>query len=376
MKKILATALVISSLLILSCVRIEKVQKNEILRVKLFNEVNVYTNQLPDIATAKIFFDGEDYFYNRFYYTTEKHVYIMDPMVNSIHIYDTENNEKQSLSSLPLYENSLIKYVDDKKNIYMAGSSYLTYKLLEKKGRRKSSGYKTNIASNRIYSVNIVSAEEELLQYIPSIESNKYFYNIYNIFPAAGNTLLICAEEMDGPTNEGNFFFADEHRSVEKKLYIYKENSQRPAVYPLKTLQGYSSEDDTHKEISFLSYNKEKNVVLMLINLFTQNEVFWQVYAFNLNDKSLKRLYEIEADSKETPLHNGLTDDGELITGYHNEEADNYIITRHNVLLSKKQKTRIPLGGDFRNLSHFSVQAGSIRAIRFHNGFISFYKWQ
>lgn len=329
--------LTILSLFILSCLpKLPITPAKVIAELELNKDITVYSNDIVDLDSPKVYNVNGQYYFGDFYYINNNIVYALDLSNSRIIIAESDNIKHIPLEYKNL-EKSKISLIDNNQNIYITGHetryignvvvSNITMSLPSESPTAEGDevshrGTYTIIVTNTNYtkvgfvSLNKISPEGKILYSVDSIIENEY-ESLEKLFSL----------------NEDKFAVLKRDKNRIPIINIYDINTGKMEnEYLLSSIEYADTNTMSYREIIDCVYIFEKQLIAILtMNIVNGKHKEDTIYTTEINNFNLKESYKIP--SRDNSLAVGISSSGRVTyTGINNGM---YFFIRTNPFLSQ-----------------------------------------
>lgn len=329
--------LTILSLFILSCLPKPPITPAKVIaELKLNKNITVYSNDIVDLDSPKVYNVNGQYYFGDFYYINNNIVYALDLSNSRIIIAESDNIKYIPLEYKNL-EKSKISLIDNNKNIYITGHetryignivvSNITMSLPSESPTAEGDeashrGTYTIIVTNTNYtkvgfvSLNKISPEGKILYSVDSIIENEY-ESLEKLFSL----------------NDDKFAVLKRDKNRIPIINIYDINTGKMEnEYLLSSIEYADTNTMSYREIIDCVYIFEKQLIAILtMNIVNGKHKEDTIYTTEINNFNLKESYKIP--SRDNSLAVGISSSGRVTyTGINNGM---YFFIRTNPFLSQ-----------------------------------------
>ncbi|WP_307971257.1 hypothetical protein [uncultured Brachyspira sp.] len=329
--------LTILSLFILSCLPKPPITPAKVIaELELNKDITVYSNDIVDLDSPKVYNVNGQYYFGDFYYINNNIVYALDLSNSRIIIAESDNIKYIPLEYKNL-EKSKISLIDNNQNIYITGHetryignvvvSNITMSLPSESPTAEGDeashrGTYTIIVTNTNYtkvgfvSLNKISPEGKILYSVDSIIENEY-ESLEKLFSL----------------NDDKFAVLKRDKNRIPIINIYDINTGKMEnEYLLSSIEYADTNTMSYREIIDCVYIFEKQLIAILtMNIVNGKHKEDTIYTTEINNFNLKESYKIP--SRDNSLAVGISSRGRVTyTGINNGM---YFFIRTNPFLSQ-----------------------------------------
>ena len=329
--------LTILSLFILSCLPKTPITPAKVIaELELNKDITVYSNDIVDLDSPKVYNVNGQYYFGDFYYINNNIVYALDLSNSRIIIAESDNIKYIPLEYKNL-EKSKISLIDNNQNIYITGHetryigdvvvSNITMSLPSESPTAEGDevshrGTYTIIVTNTNYtkvgfvSLNKISPEGKILYSVDSIIENEY-ESLEKLFSL----------------NDDKFAVLKRDKNRIPIINIYDINTGKMEnEYLLSSIEYADTNTMSYREIIDCVYIFEKQLIAILtMNIVNGKHKEDTIYTTEINNFNLKESYKIP--SRDNSLAVGISSSGRVTyTGINNGM---YFFIRTNPFLSQ-----------------------------------------
>lgn len=329
--------LTILFLFILSCLPKPPITPAKVIaELELNKDITVYSNDIVDLDSPKVYNVNGQYYFGDFYYINNNIVYALDLSNSRIIIAESDNIKYIPLEYKNL-EKSKISLIDNNQNIYITGHetryignvvvSNITMSLPSESPTAEGDevshrGTYTIIVTNTNYtkvgfvSLNKISSEGKILYSVDSIIENEY-ESLEKLFSL----------------NEDKFAVLKRDKNRIPIINIYDINTGKMEnEYLLSSIEYADTNTMSYREIIDCVYIFEKQLIAILtMNIVNGKHKEDTIYTTEINNFNLKESYKIP--SRDNSLAVGISSSGRVTyTGINNGM---YFFIRTNPFLSQ-----------------------------------------
>ena len=327
----------ILSLFILSCLPKPPITPAKVIaELELNKDITVYSNDIVDLDSPKVYNVNGQYYFGDFYYINNNIVYALDLSNSRIIIAESDNIKYIPLEYKNL-EKSKISLIDNNQNIYITGHetryignvvvSNITMSLPSESPTAEGDeashrGTYTIIVTNTNYtkvgfvSLNKISPEGKILYSVDSIIENEY-ESLEKLFSL----------------NDDKFAVLKRDKNRIPIINIYDINTGKMEnEYLLSSIEYADTNTMSYREIIDCVYIFEKQLIAILtMNIVNGKHKEDTIYTTEINNFNLKEVYKIP--SRDNSLAVGISSSGRVTyTGINNGM---YFFIRTNPFLSQ-----------------------------------------
>lgn len=328
---------ILSLLFILSCLPKPPITPAKVIaELELNKDITVYSNDIVDLDSPKVYNVNGQYYFGDFYYINNNIVYALDLSNSRIIIAESDNIKYIPLEYKNL-EKSKISLIDNNQNIYITGHetryignvvvSNITMSLPSESPTAEGDevshrGTYTIIVTNTNYtkvgfvSLNKISPEGKILYSVDSIIENEY-ESLEKLFSL----------------NEDKFAVLKRDKNRIPIINIYDINTGKMEnEYLLSSIEYADTNTMSYREIIDCVYIFEKQLIAILtMNIVNGKHKEDTIYTTEINNFNLKESYKIP--SRDNSLAVGISSSGRVTyTGINNGM---YFFIRTNPFLSQ-----------------------------------------
>ena len=325
------------SLFILSCLPKPPITPAKVIaELELNKDITVYSNDIVDLDSPKVYNVNGQYYFGDFYYIEGNIVYALDLSNSRIIIAESDNIKYIPLEYKNL-EKSKISLIDNNQNIYITGHetryignivvSNITMSLPSESPTAEGDeashrGTYTIIVTNTNYtkvgfvSLNKISPEGKILYSVDSIIENEY-ESLEKLFSL----------------NDDKFAVLKRDKNRIPIINIYDINTGKMEnEYLLSSIEYADTNTMSYREIIDCVYIFEKQLIAILtMNIVNGKHKEDTIYTTEINNFNLKESYKIP--SRDNSLAVGISSSGRVTyTGINNGM---YFFIRTNPFLSQ-----------------------------------------
>lgn len=329
--------LTILYLFILSCLPKPPITPAKVIaELELNKDITVYSNDIVDLDSPKVYNVNGQYYFGDFYYINNNIVYALDLSNSRIIIAESDNIKYIPLEYKNL-EKSKISLIDNNQNIYITGHetryignvvvSNITMSLPSESPTAEGDevshrGTYTIIVTNTNYtkvgfvSLNKISPEGKILYSVDSIIENEY-ESLEKLFSL----------------NDDKFAVLKRDKNRIPIINIYDINTGKMEnEYLLSSIEYADTNTMSYREIIDCVYIFEKQLIAILtMNIVNGKHKEDTIYTTEINNFNLKESYKIP--SRDNSLAVGISSSGRVTyTGINNGM---YFFIRTNPFLSQ-----------------------------------------
>lgn len=329
--------LTILFLFILSCLPKPPITPAKVIaELELNKDITVYSNDIVDLDSPKVYNVNGQYYFGDFYYINNNIVYALDLSNSRIIIAESDNIKYIPLEYKNL-EKSKISLIDNNQNIYITGHetryignvvvSNITMSLPSESPTAEGDeashrGTYTIIVTNTNYtkvgfvSLNKISPEGKILYSVDSIIENEY-ESLEKLFSL----------------NDDKFAVLKRDKNRIPIINIYDINTGKMEnEYLLSSIEYADTNTMSYREIIDCVYIFEKQLIAILtMNIVNGKHKEDTIYTTEINNFNLKEAYKIP--SRDNSLAVGISSSGRVTyTGINNGM---YFFIRTNPFLSQ-----------------------------------------
>mgnify|MGYP004482794711 FL=1 len=329
--------LTILFLFILSCLPKPPITPAKVIaELELNKDITVYSNDIVDLDSPKVYNVNGQYYFGDFYYINNNIVYALDLSNSRIIIAESDNIKYIPLEYKNL-EKSKISLIDNNQNIYITGHeiryignvvvSNITMSLPSESPTAEGDevshrGTYTIIVTNTNYtkvgfvSLNKISPEGKILYSVDSIIENEY-ESLEKLFSL----------------NDDKFAVLKRDKNRIPIINIYDINTGKMEnEYLLSSIEYADTNTMSYREIIDCVYIFEKQLIAILtMNIVNGKHKEDTIYTTEINNFNLKESYKIP--SRDNSLAVGISSSGRVTyTGINNGM---YFFIRTNPFLSQ-----------------------------------------
>lgn len=329
--------LTILFLFILSCLPKPPITPAKVIaELQLNKDITVYSNDIVDLDSPKVYNVNGQYYFGDFYYINNNIVYALDLSNSRIIIAESDNIKYIPLEYKNL-EKSKISLIDNNQNIYITGHetryignvvvSNITMSLPSESPTAEGDeashrGTYTIIVTNTNYtkvgfvSLNKISPEGKILYSVDSIIENEY-ESLEKLFSL----------------NDDKFAVLKRDKNRIPIINIYDINTGKMEnEYLLSSIEYADTNTMSYREIIDCVYIFEKQLIAILtMNIVNGKHKEDTIYTTEINNFNLKESYKIP--SRDNSLAVGISSSGRVTyTGINNGM---YFFIRTNPFLSQ-----------------------------------------
>ncbi|TXJ60102.1 hypothetical protein EPJ74_07790 [Brachyspira aalborgi] len=329
--------LTILFLFILSCLPKPPITPAKVIaELELNKDITVYSNDIVDLDSPKVYNVNGQYYFGDFYYINNNIVYALDLLNSRIIIAESDNIKYIPLEYKNL-EKSKISLIDNNQNIYITGHetryignvvvSNITMSLPSESPTAEGDevshrGTYTIIVTNTNYtkvgfvSLNKISPEGKILYSVDSIIENEY-ESLEKLFSL----------------NDDKFAVLKRDKNRIPIINIYDINTGKMEnEYLLSSIEYADTNTMSYREIIDCVYIFEKQLIAILtMNIVNGKHKEDTIYTTEINNFNLKESYKIP--SRDNSLAVGISSSGRVTyTGINNGM---YFFIRTNPFLSQ-----------------------------------------
>ena len=329
--------LTILFLFILSCLPKPPITPAKVIaELELNKDITVYSNDIVDLDSPKVYNVNGQYYFGDFYYINNNIVYALDLSNSRIIIAESDNIKYIPLEYKNL-EKSKISLIDNNQNIYITGHetryignvvvSNITMSLPSESPTAEGDevshrGTYTIIVTNTNYtkvgfvSLNKISPEGKILYSVDSIIENEY-ESLEKLFSL----------------NDDKFAVLKRDKNRIPIINIYDINTGKmEKEYLLSSIEYADTNTMSYREIIDCVYIFEKQLIAILtMNIVNGKHKEDTIYTTEINNFNLKESYKIP--SRDNSLAVGISSSGRVTyTGINNGM---YFFIRTNPFLSQ-----------------------------------------
>lgn len=329
--------LTILYLFILSCLPKPPITPAKVIaELELNKDITVYSNDIVDLDSPKVYNVNGQYYFGDFYYINNNIVYALDLSNSRIIIAESDNIKYIPLEYKNL-EKSKISLIDNNQNIYITGHetryignvvvSNITMSLPSESPTAEGDeashrGTYTIIVTNTNYtkvgfvSLNKISPEGKILYSVDSIIENEY-ESLEKLFSL----------------NDDKFAILKRDKNRIPIINIYDINTGKMEnEYLLSSIEYADTNTMSYREIIDCVYIFEKQLIAILtMNIVNGKHKEDTIYTTEINNFNLKESYKIP--SRDNSLAVGISSSGRVTyTGINNGM---YFFIRTNPFLSQ-----------------------------------------
>ena len=329
--------LTILSLFILSCLPKPPITPAKVIaELKLNKDITVYSNDIVDLDSPKVYNVNGQYYFGDFYYINNNIVYALDLSNSRIIIAESDNIKYIPLEYKNL-EKSKISLIDNNQNIYITGHetryignvvvSNITMSLPSESPTAEGDeashrGTYTIIVTNTNYtkvgfvSLNKISPEGNVLYNIDSIVENEY-ESLIKLFSLTNDKFAVLKRD----------------KNKIPIIDIYDMNTGKMEnEYLLSTIEYVDTNTMSYREIIDCVYVEGKEVIAILtMNIENGKHKDDVIYTTGINNFNLIEGYRIP--SRNNSLAVGISSSGRVT--YTGIENGMYFFIRTNPFLSQ-----------------------------------------
>lgn len=328
---------ILSLLFILSCLPKPPITPAKVIaELELNKDITVYSNDIVDLDSPKVYNVNGQYYFGDFYYINNNIVYALDLSNSRIIIAESDNIKYIPLEYKNL-EKSKISLIDNNQNIYITGHetryignvvvSNITMSLPSESPTAEGDeashrGTYTIIVTNTNYtkvgfvSLNKISPEGKILYSVDSIIENEY-ESLEKLFSL----------------NDDKFAVLKRDKNRIPIINIYDINTGKMEnEYLLSSIEYADTNTMSYREIIDCVYIFEKQLIAILtMNIVNGKHKEDTIYTTEINNFNLKESYKIP--SRDNSLAVGISSSGRVTyTGINNGM---YFFIRTNPFLSQ-----------------------------------------
>lgn len=328
---------ILSLLFILSCLPKPPITPAKVIaELELNKDITVYSNDIVDLDSPKVYNVNGQYYFGDFYYINNNIVYALDLSNSRIIIAESDNIKYIPLEYKNL-EKSKISLIDNNQNIYITGHetryignvvvSNITMSLPSESPTAEGDevshrGTYTIIVTNTNYtkvgfvSLNKISPEGKILYSVDSIIENEY-ESLEKLFSL----------------NDDKFAVLKRDKNRIPIINIYDINTGKMEnEYLLSSIEYADTNTMSYREIIDCVYIFEKQLIAILtMNIVNGKHKEDIIYTTEINNFNLKESYKIP--SRDNSLAVGISSSGRVTyTGINNGM---YFFIRTNPFLSQ-----------------------------------------
>ena len=329
--------LTILSLFILSCLPKPPITPAKVIaELELNKDITVYSNDIVDLDSPKVYNVNGQYYFGDFYYINNNIVYALDLSNSRIIIAESDNIKHIPLEYKNL-EKSKISLIDNNQNIYITGHetryignvvvSNITMSLPSESPTAEGDevshrGTYTIIVTNTNYtkvgfvSLNKISPEGNVLYNIDSIVENEY-ESLIKLFSLTNDKFAVLKRD----------------KNKTPIIDIYDMNTGKMEnEYLLSTIEYVDTNTMSYREIIDCVYVEGKEVIAILtMNIENGKHKDDVIYTTGINNFNLIEGYRIP--SRNNSLAVGISSSGRVT--YTGIENGMYFFIRTNPFLSQ-----------------------------------------
>lgn len=344
-----------------------------IAELELNKDITVYSNDIVDLDSPKVYNVNGEYYFGDFYYINNNVVYALD-LSNSKMII----SEKNGIRNFPLeyksLEKSKISLIDDNQNIYITGHDLryigdivitnITMTLpsesptVEGDDTPHTATYtiqvtNTNYTKVGIVSLNKISPEGKVLYNIESIIENEY-ESLIKLFSLTDYKFAVLKRD----------------KNKIPIIDIYDMNTGKMEnEYLISTIEYADTNTMSYKEIVDCVYITEKGVIAILVmNIVNGKHKEDVIYTTEINNFNLTEEYKIP--SRDNSLAVGISPSGRVT--YTGIENGMYFLIRTNPFLSQNYSKEYMGTDELNKLRGISIFNDSIYGFLVENDKIKF----
>ena len=329
--------LTILFLFILSCLPKPPITPAKVIaELELNKDITVYSNDIVDLDSPKVYNVNGQYYFGDFYYINNNIVYALDLSNSRIIIAESDNIKYIPLEYKNL-EKSKISLIDNNQNIYITGHetryignvvvSNITMSLPSESPTAEGDevshrGTYTIIVTNTNYtkvgfvSLNKISPEGKILYSVDSIIENEY-ESLIKLFSLTNDKFAVLKRD----------------RNKIPIINIYDMNTGKMEnEYLLSTIEYVDTNTMSYREIIDCVYVESKEVIAILtMNIENGKHKDDVIYTTEINNFNLAEVYRIP--SRDSSLAVGISSSGRVT--YTGIENGMYFFIRTNPFLSQ-----------------------------------------
>ena len=307
-----------------------------IAELELNKDITVYSNDIVDLDSPKVYNVNGEYYFGDFYYINDNIVYALD-LSNSKMIIAEGNDIRNFNLEYNSLEKSKISLIDDNQNIYITGYdsrfidniivSNITISLpsesptVEGDDNPRTGTYtitvtNTNYTKVGFVSLNKISPEGKILYNIDSIIENEY-ESLIKLFSLTNDKFAVLKRD----------------RNKIPIINIYDMNTGKMEnEYLLSTIEYADTNTMSYREIIDCVYVADKEVIAILtMNIENGKHKDDVIYTTEINNFNLAEGYRIP--SRDNSLAVGISSSGRVT--YTGIENGMYFFIRTNPFLSQ-----------------------------------------